>query len=264
MYDNPPLGAASDHHKRSIVAVVLDEITRDTSGGRLFRFGDAQPAWVHKMRDASLDQSRDALWVCVTQMRDAGVTAACIAELYVPQVARRLGDEWCCDEVNFHQVTLGAARLQSLLWRLAPDWAHTGALVSGGRAPVLVAVPAGAQHTLGATVLAGQLRYRGVPVQVELGFDGGGDPQCVGPDRFAAVFISAAGCASLDHLARLVQRTRRSFPATPIVFGGNITDQMSDIQKTTGADLVTSDLEEAMSFCGLGQSNARPSAERAG
>ena len=45
----------------------------------------------------------------------AGVSTADVAEDYVAQAARRLGEAWVDDTLSFSEVTIGAARLQEIV-----------------------------------------------------------------------------------------------------------------------------------------------------
>jgi len=237
---------------QSVVAKVLDEIARELPRARPFRLEPAVEQLVQHLHDAAAGIPPRAFETAVATLRAEGISAAALAEVYVPIVARRLGEGWVNDTLDFRAVSVGSARLQSLLWQLGSEWAQTGVLVSSGRPPVLVAVPEGCQHTLGATVLAGQLRYRGISVHLDLQFTGDATAFSTVPKQYSAIFLSASLREPLETLAAVVQKARQGYPATPILLGGNVTDQMADIELQTGVDLVTCDLEHALGFCGLG------------
>jgi len=256
MYDNSLNGTSrNDTAKGGLVAQVIDQIRRDLPVPRAVALQPADPRWLQVMCEAAVMPTSDALVKCCAQMRAGGVSTVTLAEIYVPLVARSLGAQWVSDDLDFRAVSVGSARLQSLLWRLSADWAQTGVLVSRARLPVLVAVPAGCQHTLGATVLVGQLRYRGISAQLDLAFDGAQSSVRPANVQYSAIFLSASGREQLDHLAKLVQKARQAYPATPILMGGNVTDQMAELQIKTGVDLVTSDLDVALAYCGFGVSD---------
>ena len=241
---------------QGIVAQVLDVIARDLPAPRAVILGRVDPDHIAELCLAAIAPDPAVLVQTAMRLRQEGVSAATLAEVYVPCVARRLGEDWVADELDFRAVSVGSSRLQSLLWKLAPEWAQSGVLVSTARAPVMVAVPAGCQHTLGATVLAGQLRYRGILAELDLAFTGAQSHAGAAQKQFTAIFISASAREPLEYLATLVQKACQTYPRTPVLIGGNVTDQMVDIQKYTNADLVTCDLEQALAFCGLGASFA--------
>jgi hypothetical protein len=117
-------------------------------------------------------------------------------------------------------------------------------------------VAADIAHTLGGTVLAGQLRRRGLSVRLMVG----ARPEDLGPllrqMRFDAVLLSASLGETLDSLRRLVDAVRLAVAASPpVVLGGTITATAGltpgEIKTQTGASLVTDDLDQALAYCGL-------------
>lgn len=187
----------------------------------------------------------------VSQMRRALISPAEIAEVYVPLVARRLGACWIEDSLDFSAVSIGSARLQSLLWRLESLEAAQTPKFDQQRASMLVVVPEKGQHTLGATVLAGQLRRRGLAVKLELDVRPSALADSMRARAFAGVMISASSREPLENLAELVDTARQSQANTPVLIGGNVIEQMTDVQKATQADFVTSDVETALRYCGF-------------
>lgn len=203
------------------------------------------------MQRAAIDPDASVLPALVAEMRASSVSAKCIAEGYVPAAARLLGESWTADVVDFRAVSIGSSRLQSLLRQLAPEWGQTHLPRTMRVSSILVLVPKGSQHTLGAAVLAGQLRHREFSVVLELEADNSRLQALAARHAFAGIMISASARESLELLAQLVQEARSVLPATPILIGGNILDQSCDIQTLTGADLATRDLDAALAFCGL-------------
>ncbi len=174
-----------------------------------------------------------------------------IADLYIPEVARRLGDAWCSDNLDFAKVTIGAARLQGMLRGLGPEWCAEDTHVAADAPRCLVVVPPDAQHTLGATILAGQMRRAGLSVSLEIGRSVDDLQQMVEQAPFDAVMISASAQESLAVIGCIVQRVRSVRRDVPVVVGGNILALDEDIARVTGADLATCALEEAIRFCGF-------------
>ncbi|MCX7301624.1 MAG: cobalamin B12-binding domain-containing protein [Rhodobacterales bacterium] len=204
---------------------------------------------------AALDRDKSLLDAVVSRMRTAGVTAEDIADFYIPAVARRLGDQWCEDEVGFASVTIACARLQGLLRELGPEWRADE--VADGDAPgLLMIVGAGVYHTLGAMVLSGQMRRRGLSVRLLIG----AELDAVGPTlrqaRFDAVLISATKFERHEPLRKLVHAVKHSTPfPPPVVIGGSILEILprdgAEVTSLTGADFATSDLNEALALCGI-------------
>ncbi|MFC6640018.1 hypothetical protein GV827_17410 [Sulfitobacter sp. JBTF-M27] len=208
-------------------------------------------SYLCQMFDSMLHASGTRLLDVVKDMRRARITSLSIAETYVPIIARRLGNAWLADTVNFAAVTIGSARLQALLHRLECDWGLSCDAKFDSPPAYLVGVPEGVQHTLGASVLAGQLRHRGLSVHLELELTAEQLAQQVRHERYSGVLISAS---SLDHLRlcnKLIECSKNESRNTPVIIGGIILEQHSDIQSQTQADLVTSDVYEALRHCDI-------------
>ncbi len=208
-------------------------------------------SYLAQMQAAVLNPQRTALDKLILEMRTALIPPAEIAENYVPTVARRLGVCWVQDTLNFRMVSIGSARLQSLLWRLE-DHADDYARATAPDAPkLLVGVPEGCQHTLGATVLVGQLRRRGIGVRFELELAPSLLDNILGTQGYAGVLISASTRESLASLTDLVNVVRLSQPAMPVFIGGNVLEQDVNIEQMTGADLATSEVDVVLDACRL-------------
>lgn len=203
------------------------------------------------LHDAILSSDNKRGVAVVQDQLKSGLAATDIADIVIPRVSHLLGDQWCEDQIGFAQVTIGAARLQSLLRLLGPDW--SGDRIGAPGAPtILLIVPENTLHTLGAMVLAGQLRRRGFSVKSLLGVTPADAAAHMGDARFEAVFISAAISDSLETLRQIVKSIHYADPGcTPIVIGGSIEHCTGDIADLTGADYVTSNLEEALRLCQL-------------
>ena len=205
--------------------------------------------YVSHLLAAVLAPDQSEMAVVLRNMRRAHITHAEIAEHYIPAVARRLGDDWVMDKLDFGAVTIGSARLQGLLRRMEADWGVLDGGRLNARPGYIVGVPQGVQHTLGASVLAGQLRERGAPVL--LGYEL--TPELIkttmGLGQFAGVMLSGSGRKCLEQLRDLVESAKAVSRSTPVIIGGCILEHVTDIQSFTGADMVTSNLGGAMAYC---------------
>ena len=203
------------------------------------------------LHEAALTSDRDACKSAISAASKQGISNVALADLYIPAVAREMGDMWCQDNLGFAEVTIGVARLQALLRDLGPEW--TADMVSEPNAAgVLLITPRNATHTMGAVVLAGQLRRRGFSVR--LAFDADRQSLAAMMDRisFDAVFVSASHCDSLDKLRRMIEFVRTlSHTRLPVIIGGSITSTSADVASMTGADAMTSNLDKALDYCGL-------------
>lgn len=176
-----------------------------------------------------------------------------VAEYYIPHIARELGDGWLSDEIGFADVTLGAARLQSILRRQWSAWASP-ADVATAAPSVMVLAARPAQHTLGSIVLAGHLRRKGCDVCLLLGPELADVIASLDHTDCKAVFITAAQTENLEPIREIVRYIKKnSKTAIPVVVGGPILIGSSKFKiiAATGADDATSRPDEALRICGL-------------
>lgn len=204
--------------------------------------------FVAQMTEACVAPTPVALQRVVGAMRMARISGPIISEVYIPMVARRLGDAWLRDEMHFAGVTIGCARLQSLLRRMDGDWGMAPDSGIDGTRSYLVGVAEGAQHTLGATVLAGHLRQCGYSVHVDLELTPDRLAAHLGIHQFSAVLLSLSDHEHLDSVAKLVEKSKYESRNTPVIVGGALLKQNIDIKAFTKADIVTCDVPEALAF----------------
>lgn len=206
-----------------------------------------------KLRTAALDPDRGACCWAVKDAMAHGILREDIADYYIPELARQMGEQWCSDEMGFVDVTIGVSRLQMMLRELGSAWIADH-LREASSPAILLIVPEGAHHTLGAMVLAGQLRRKGFSVCLVLGqhlHDIAAKMQQTG---FEAVFISSSQSEKLASLRRIVDVAKCSIlKPPPVVIGGAILDVQTteDVKAQTGADHATKRLDEALRLCGL-------------
>jgi methanogenic corrinoid protein MtbC1 len=172
-----------------------------------------------------------------------------IVDVYLPAVARQLGEDWACDGIRWTDVTIGCSRIQAALRRFDPIWQDHQPV--GQRYSCLVVSPMGSQHTLGATLLASQMRRRGISIHIALGIDPAGIEGFVNKKHYNAVFISASASDKQETLRDLVQHARKKKAHMPVLIGGSALDEYPELLRQTGADFATSDLNEALRYCGI-------------
>ncbi len=187
----------------------------------------------------------------VDKFLEVGISAEQLADYYIPSVARRLGDAWCSDMMDFAKVSIGSARLQGLLRYLGPNWCSGDGTPRPNAPTCLLLVPEDAQHTLGATILAGQMRRLGFCVTLEIGTSLKDLTYILSQDPVDAVMVSASSRESLEMIRTIVDNVRKFLGDVPVVIGGNVLSLDVDVAALTGANLATSDLAEALEFCAL-------------
>ncbi|WP_291836886.1 cobalamin-dependent protein [Limimaricola sp.] len=172
-----------------------------------------------------------------------------IVDHFIPAAARTAGVQWCEDGLSFVDVTVAVARLQGLLHRLSPGDDSPFDICASA---VLLVAPEGTDHTLGAEVLAEQLRRHGIYVRRVLQATPDIVVHELRRDPLDAVFVSAGQGAPLEKIRRLVQAARTVGPNGPcVVIGGGVLEDNPDITELTGADIATSDMAAALKACGI-------------
>ena len=184
-------------------------------------------------------------------LKRARVSPEVFAECYIPEVARRLGLEWEYDTASFAEVTMGVARLQAILREMGGCWAADG-YADALSGTMLLILPAQEQHTLGAMVVAGWLRRRGIsvclriaPTEAELG-------ALLAGHRFDGAMISVAANERLEVCAKLVKTLKnKTNGGLQVAVGGAVLERYEDVATVTGADIVTNDLSAVVQAFGL-------------
>ncbi len=207
--------------------------------------------FVDELYKAAASIEREPLQRVVQQILDAGISEYELADIFIPRVAALLGEAWCQDNINFAETTIGSARLQGVLRSLGPEWCAEDIYIGSAAPRCLVVVPEGAQHTLGATILTGQLRRAGLSVSLDLNAGPSNVFDRLSTTTFDVVLISASARESLASISRIVQKVRQTGQEIPVIVGGNVLSLDQDIAQITGADIATSDLQEAIGFCGF-------------
>ena len=211
------------------------------------------PDLISTLHQAALSADRNACSTALATALAKGVRREDIADFYIPEVARAMGDEWCADELGFAGVTIGVSRLQSMLRDLGPDW--SGDKSADPAAPsIMLLVPQEVYHTLGAMVLAGQLRRLGLSVRMMLGARPSEVAERIQRTKYDAVFISSSRGETLESLRRIVDVVKNATDQPPpVVIGGSLleVETTENVTALTGADYATIRVYEALKHCGL-------------
>lgn len=238
--------ARSDRSVESLASQALDFLVKR----RTIKTVALSETHLGSLSESVLGRASEVRSHVVAEMRAAGIPLEDIVDLYIPEVARRLGRRWCEDNLGFADVTIGTARLQGLLRELAAQLSYPQDRKN--EAGVAVVVLADEYHTLGAMVMMTQLRRLGISVRLMLGVSENLVLGELRQDRYDAVFISASHTESLEKLSKFVDKIRKQTKRnTPIVIGGPVIGQSVDVKAATGADAATSDVYEAVRTCRL-------------
>lgn len=210
-----------------------------------------RPELMQALQAALIDPDPARVRNCLSKLVRERVGAAAVADLYLPELARQMGEDWMEDRLSFVQVSLATARMQAMLRAIGCAWSADAAAPGAERAVALV-VPRCEQHTLGALVLLGQLRRLGVTVRLMLGPMPGELGAVLRRGGMGGVLISVAGTGMLAHVCDLVKEIRKEgADGLPVVVGGAVLQSDIEAVRSTGADLVTADLHDALRACGI-------------
>lgn len=206
--------------------------------------------YLDEMQAAMARTNEDSLTELLNRMRRAGIRDTDIADFYIPVVARRLGEQWVSDKLEFMQVTTGMANLRAMLHKLDASWCTPERAPFGTLGEICVIVPQNVQHSFGASILAGQIRRAGYDVRLgsDLPLDGMAD--FVSAPATMGIMLSASRCETPEFLRSVVAQLRKGNPWAPVVIGGNVLESGDDLCALTGADCATNDWQSALEFCG--------------
>lgn len=232
---------------------VVSELRRDTP----IETGAPQEDVLDLLLGHTTNGAIDPLDQLYTEMKYRGIGAEHIIDIYFPAAISKIGNDWHEGDLDILQATLRLSRLQALLRELGRAWvADSVGTPTGPR--ILLVLPGGEQHTLGAMVAANQMRRIGVSVCVCLVPRAARLEEKLQNNRFDAVFVSAANRSCLASCVDLVNTIHRlPIGGLPIVLGGGILKEMQDdmglkaLADHVGADLATLDVTKALAVCGL-------------
>ena len=212
-------------------------------------------SYMAQLKAAVLAASSSDLFDVINDMRAARVSGALIAESYIPNVARWLGEAWLADEIQFTTVTIACSRLQTLVRRLDGAWGDMPEVKFANPPVFQVGIPEGVQHSLGATILAGHLRSRGYCVHLDLEMTVEGIAEKVRHVPLSGIFLSISDVDQLECFDNVIQSVKNAASDLPVILGGALLLEDVDIRPFCQADLITGDIDEALRFCRVSVEN---------
>jgi methanogenic corrinoid protein MtbC1 len=163
--------------------------------------------------------------------------------------ARRLGELWEEDRANYFQVTLLVGRIQGLVHRLGRNrFEPTRPEHAGETRSVLLAAPAGEQHTLG-LVIVGELFLRGGwSVAMGRPMDPAPTAERVAREWFDLVGLSVSRDVTLEDARDAIRAIRRESRNrnVRVILGGRVCSGSPEAIRSLGADSWASDGEDAV------------------
>ena len=178
----------------------------------------------------------------VNTLTSRGLQADAIVDYCIPKIARNYGQEWTNDSLSFASVSVGCAHLQLVLKHIIHERGFN--VLDGNGKCVLLATLSPEQHTLGALVLADQLRRLDFSVKMCLGTSIEDVTKSVFENKYHAVLFSASTVEAAEISAQCVNQIRQNYAYQPLVFlGGSVLS--SDNRKDTlnAFDRVTNKLD---------------------
>lgn len=162
-------------------------------------------------------------------------------------VARRLGEMWALDLVDFTQVTIGVGRLQMLLRRFSPEF--MGELdESGCRQRILLLPAPGEQHFFGVSMVAEFFRRAGWEVWCDSSHAVQDVVALVSHQSFSIAGFSLSSLTHKESLAAQIHAVRRNSlnKSIGILVGGNAFIDDHDLATLIGADAMATDGRQAV------------------
>jgi excisionase family DNA binding protein len=129
-----------------------------------------------------------------------------------------IGEEWAAGDIGVEEEHLATAVATGIIGRLGPLFARRGR----PKGTVVLAMPSGERHQLGAAMLADVIRSEGYRA-LNLGADTPADAlvgALAGVDDLVAVAISAVTDQGRDNAAAMINHLRVEWPELLIVAGG--------------------------------------------
>ncbi len=245
-----PMGRSTDDLSALARTVVARLVAR---GGRVMRAAD--PDLVQAIARA-VGSGDPALYEALRpDLRRARIGDIDLVDSYFPAVARQLGCDWAEDRAGWAEVTIGMARLQSLVHQIGLDW--DGSTAADAES-VLVILPEGEQHSFGVQVMAGQLRRQGVSVHLQIGPRPAALRSLVQERHYDCALISVGSEDRLDASRKLVKTLKDgSNGRLWVAIGGAVLERGADVLGLTGADIATNDPAEALGGAALAAERQR-------
>jgi methylmalonyl-CoA mutase cobalamin-binding subunit len=114
---------------------------------------------------------------------------------------------------------------------------------------LLIIVPEGTQHTLGAIILGKILRSFGARVKLEMDVTASRVHQIGASEQFDGVFISASANDSAEKLSEIISNVRCNWSTAKVILGGGILSAQINLDAVTGTDYKSNDWKAAVAQC---------------
>jgi len=198
-----------------------------------------------------LGQEIASIAAYINTMRAGGTSIEDIYLNLLAPAARRLGEFWVADLVDFTEVTIGVGRLQQILRELSPAFQNERECRSHGRRVLLSPAPS-EQHSFGLIMVAEFFQRAGWDVWSDPALNVDEMVKVVRKEWFAVVGLSLSCEARLESLANVIRAIRRASRnrAVGVMVGGQVFTQHPELVALIGADAMATDGAQAVSRAG--------------
>lgn len=235
---------------RVLAASAIAELARryapEKADGRSKAGRNAGPPSMQELCLALYDEDGMERHRVLSRFRAYGMTGEDVIAKLIPAAARRLGELWVDDSIGFVDVTLGTARLQEAARANEPR--GLDASVTRDQPCILLCVPDGEDHTLGAFIAADRFRRAGFWVRLVVGCSPAEAADAAAARPFAMIGLSAGSRRLVEPVAEIVRAIRlRLQDPPPIFIGGHIVELEPRVDRLVGADAAAPDVRLAIS-----------------
>jgi methylmalonyl-CoA mutase cobalamin-binding subunit len=159
--------------------------------------------------------------------------------------ARRIGEGWCCDNLNFVDVTVAVGRLQSTFRRLSQETVACTSRRSSGT--VLIMPAPGEEHIFGMLFVEEMFRAAGWSTTMAMPEATAEWLRRTTQNAHDVICISWASESRADALDQCLRAINKS-PRTRVIAGGQAAIRNFDRLKNMGVDLVSDSPQVALDF----------------
>ncbi len=208
---------------------------------------ERRPSAAHIETLARLALSRDpgAAAAQVFALRETGMPIEMLLNDLITPAARRIGDFWVADSVDFVEVALATGRLVAAVRGLG---ALAEPKVAAGAPCAVIATLGQERHGLGALIAAQTLRCGGWRVREAPGIAPNALVALASRGHFDMIGLSLSGDRSHDETRRLIARLRRASRnrRAAIALGGAACLADPDLAARLGADFIADNGRDAL------------------
>ncbi|MDW4499394.1 hypothetical protein R5H30_15475 [Sulfitobacter sp. D35] len=239
--------------QKPAIRFLVESALKSVANGKAGSEPRSRDEWVTHLGESLMSESESAHKATLASLMATGVSSEEVLHSFVPEVSRYLGELWVSDKASFVDVTVGAGRLQKLYrsYGADPAAAWLDRMIPLGQS-VMMVIPKFENHSLGGFVAADSLRRHGLWVHMAIALEREELRESLARKRFSMVGITLATQNSVEHATELVDFLRASMDyVPPIVIGGRACEEVSEVERRTGADFSAKSAREAIEKCGL-------------